>query len=65
MVTAIAAGPDLGGDPLGALGVEVGDDDFRALLGKAPRHAFAEAGSGAGDDRNLVLETHVSRLTHD
>ena len=42
MVTAIAALADLGGDPLGALGIEVGDDDLRPLLGEAPRHAFAE-----------------------
>ena len=50
---------DLRGDALGALGVQIGDDDPGALLGKAPGHALAEAGGGAGDDRDLVLEPHL------
>jgi hypothetical protein len=46
---------DLAGDALGALGIEIGDDDSRALFGKAHRHALAEAGSGTGYDGDLVF----------
>ena len=63
----IAAVADLAGDALGALGVQIGDDDPGALLGEAPRHAFAEAGGRAGDDRNLVFQTPACSAipTHD
>jgi hypothetical protein len=50
-------GADLARDPLGALHVEVGDDDLRTLLGKALCHALTEAGCGAGDDCDLVFQT--------
>ena len=50
---------DLGGDTLGTLGVEVGDDDLCTLFGKAPGHAFAEARRSTGYDGDLVFQTHA------
>src|SRR5271170_2643849 len=34
--------------------VDVGDDDFRALGGKAQRDGATEAGAGPGDERHLA-----------
>ena len=51
---------DLAGDALGALGVEIGDDDLRALFGETLRHAFAEPRRRAGDDGDLAFQTHLS-----
>ena len=43
-----------------ALGVDVGDDDFRAFGGKALRDRTAEAGTGAGDQRHLAEQAGSS-----
>jgi hypothetical protein len=54
-----AGGDDLVGDARAAGPVDVVDDEVRALLGETLGDALAEARSGAGDDRDLGLESHV------
>ena len=58
---------DAVGDLLGALGVDVGDDDGRTLAGERLRVRLADTAAGAGDDRHLLLElitveTHAQAL---
>ena len=44
---------------VGALLIEVGDHHLRALAGVDDGDLLADAAGGAGDDGNLVLQTHV------
>src|SRR5207302_2963922 len=48
--------PDLGGDALTGVLVDVVDDDACALARKQQCHLPAETGARAGDHRNLVRE---------
>ena len=60
-VAALALDPV--GDLLRALGVDVGDDNGRALAGQRLGVRLADAATGTGDDGHLVLElisVHVS-----
>ena len=41
------------------LGIDIVDDDFRAFGGEALRNAATKAGACAGDDRYLVLQSHL------
>ena len=53
---------ELARDRRAAIGLEVGDDDLRALAGQHPGRALAEAGSAAGDDEYLALDLHGNLL---
>ena len=55
---AAAGRDDLLRDALAARGVDVVDDDLRALVREALGDALAEARAGAGDDGDLVLQSH-------
>ena len=47
---------DLGGDGVARRGVEIVDDDARALAGELQRDGPADAAAGSGDQRDLSLE---------
>jgi hypothetical protein len=49
---------DVGGDGISITCQDIGDNDLGALRREQPRFGFAHAMSGAGDDRNFVLQTH-------
>src|SRR6266851_5191923 len=49
---------DVAGYHLGVISQDVGNHDLGALRGEKPRLGFAHAMSTAGDDRNLVFQTH-------
>jgi hypothetical protein len=51
---------DLPRDLLGGAFLDVGDDDLCALSGQRFAIGAAEADTAAGDDRNLVLKTHIA-----
>ena len=53
-----AGGLDGGDRLLVGVGHDIGGHDRRALLGEAQRRGAADAPGGAGDDGDLVLETH-------
>src|SRR5690606_13062279 len=54
-----AAAPDVGSGFLGLRGLaDVVDGDVGALLGEDLGDAAADAAAAAGDERNLVLESH-------
>ena len=55
---ALAAGIDLARGGIGRLLIEVGDRDFRTLAGENDGDLLADAAGRAGDDGDLVLETH-------
>ena len=46
---------DVGRHARERVGIDVGDHDPRARRGETPRAGFADAGSGAGDDRDFWL----------
>ena len=54
-----AACADLARDTFAVRDVDVVDEDLRAFRGEAPGDAFAESRARAGDDRNLVSESHL------
>ena len=59
-ITGVAADAD---DVLGALRlVQVGGEDVRAFGREEASGGAADAGRGAGDDRDLVLEPHHLRV---
>jgi hypothetical protein len=45
---------------LAVLGIEIVDDDLRALGGKALRNAATEAGARTRDDGYLALQSHLN-----
>lgn len=49
--------PDLGGDPIKALTVHVGEDEARPLLAEAACGGLADAGRGTRDQDDLVRKT--------
>ena len=55
---------DAVGDLLRALGVDVGDDDGGALAGQRLGVRLADAATGTGDDRHLVLELISVHVLH-
>ena len=57
-----AVGDDLLGHLLGALGVDVGDDDGRALARQRLGVCLADAATGAGDDGDFIFEPHAYPL---
>ena len=54
---------DAVGDLLRTLGVDVGDDDGRALAGERLGVRLADPAAGTGDDRHLLLEL-ITIKTH-
>ena len=57
-VEARRLGADLGGDPLGAVDVDVADHDLGALGGEPARDRGADPARAAGDQRLSALEPH-------
>ena len=51
-------GDDLLGHPLGALGVDIGHHHRGALAGQCLGVGLADAATGPGDDRDLLVELH-------
>ena len=63
---AAARRDDLVDDRARRVGVEVVDDDARALGGEQPRVAASDAATRAGDDRDLAVEhSHARRVSPD
>ena len=58
-----AFGPDCGGNALAAVLVDIDAQDLCPFGGEAVGEGFAKSGRGAGDHRNLVLQTHVWLLS--
>ena len=58
-LTPSAFGPERRGGGLGALLVEIADDDLGALLHIALGDRLADAARRAGDESDLVLDNHL------
>src|SRR5690606_19564221 len=54
-----AGGDDLGGDPVGALGQQVVDDETRAFGGEVEREATPHALAGTRDEGDAAGESEV------